>query len=84
MATAVRCDVCENCKDEKRPSDCEQIVRFTCVGPKISPQLAQARSRIAELERTVRTLQTAKSATLEPFHCQCCGQKVTSGGECGC
>lgn len=90
-AAQFRCNVCESITGP-RPRDCEQIVRFTCVGPKISANeaLAQAQARITELEKTIKTMQkehTMKKRALSPpsseYRCQCCGQRVI-GGACGC
>jgi hypothetical protein len=82
-----RCEACEKTKGFTRPHNCAQIVKVTCTGPKIPKELAEARARVAELERAVERAEAERSSSIRQkmeHYCQCCGCSIKAGGECGC
>ncbi len=54
----VRCDVCEKTTDGIRPGDCERLVRFTCVGPVVPPELTEIRRQIYQLQTAAASMET--------------------------
>lgn len=78
----IRCLVCEKTViGGNRPITCTKFVQFACCGPKMTKE----QTRIIELEKTVKSLQSELQKRKEPEkpYCQCCGQEII-GHECGC
>ncbi len=84
-----RCAACEQATGTTRPGNCTQIVKVACVGPKIPKELAEARARVVELEKTMARMEAERASSVRQTmdrvdYCQSCGLRIR-GGICeGC